>query len=158
MVVVTMQVASQTRNLDKPTKGNPLGRVLLTYDENKNIDVESLELKMGEAVMHEVPKLSRFNTLIKVISVVAPLLGLLGTVIGMIITFQAITLFGAGDPKLMAGGISQALITTMLGLCVAIPTVFLHAILSGQSRKLIEILEGQATGFVAQASEKQHKS
>ncbi len=158
MVFVGMQVASQARNLDKPSKGNPLGRVLMAYHENKDIDVESLELKMGEAVMREVPKLSRFNTLIKVISVVAPLLGLLGTVIGMIITFQAITLFGAGDPKLMAGGISQALITTMLGLCVAIPTVFLHAILSGQSRKIIEILEGQATGFVAQASEKQHKS
>ncbi len=158
MVFVGLQVASQVRNLDKPSKSNPLGRVLMAYHENKDIDVESLELKMGEAVLREVPKLSRFNTLIKVISVVAPLLGLLGTVIGMIITFQAITLFGAGDPKLMAGGISQALITTMLGLCAAIPTVFLHAILAGQSRKMIEILEGQATGFVAQASEKQHRS
>ena len=158
MMVVGMSVNGQMRNLDHPSAKNPLGRVLLAYHENKNIDVESLELKMGEAVLREVPKLSRLNTLIKVISVVAPLLGLLGTVIGMIVTFQSITLFGTGDPKLMAGGISQALITTMLGLCVAIPTVFLHSIMAGQSRKIIEVLEGQATGFVAQASEQRHKA
>ena len=158
MIGVGFSVSRQVRNLNNPSRGNPLGRVLLAYHENKNIDLESLELKMGEAVLREVPKLSRLNTLIKVISVVAPLLGLLGTVIGMIVTFQSITLFGTGDPKLMAGGISQALITTMLGLCVAIPTVFLHSIMAGQSRKLIEILEGQATGFVAEASEQQHKT
>ena len=158
MMYVGMSVNSQMRNLGNPSGANPLGRVLLAYHENKNIDVESLELKMGEAVLREVPKLSRLNTLIKVISVVAPLLGLLGTVIGMIVTFQSITLFGTGDPKLMAGGISQALITTMLGLCVAIPTVFLHSMMAGQSRRIIEVLEGQATGFVAEASEQQHKA
>ena len=158
MMTVSMSVAKQVRNVDNPSSNNPLGRVLLAYHENKNIDVESLELKMGEAVLREVPKLSRLNTLIKVISVVAPLLGLLGTVIGMIVTFQSITLFGTGDPKLMAGGISQALITTMLGLCVAIPTVFLHSMMAGQSRRIIETLEGQATGFVAEASEQQHQT
>ena len=158
MIGVGISVSGQVRNSGNPKKNNPLGRVLLAYHENKDIDLESLELKMGEAVLREVPKLSRLNTLIKVISVVAPLLGLLGTVIGMIVTFQSITLFGTGDPKLMAGGISQALITTMLGLCVAIPTVFLHSIMAGQSRRLIETLEGQATGFVAQASEKQHQA
>ena len=158
MMGVGMSVAKQVRNLSNPSTNNPLGRVLLAYHENKDIDVESLELKMGEAVLREVPKLSRLNTLIKVISVVAPLLGLLGTVIGMIVTFQSITLFGTGDPKLMAGGISQALITTMLGLCVAIPTVFLHSMMAGQSRRIIETLEGQATGFVAEASEQQHQT
>ena len=158
MMTVSMSVARQVRNVDSPSANNPLGRVLLAYHENKDIDVESLELKMGEAVLREVPKLSRLNTLIKVISVVAPLLGLLGTVIGMIVTFQSITLFGTGDPKLMAGGISQALITTMLGLCVAIPTVFLHSMMAGQSRRIIETLEGQATGFVAEASEQQHQA
>ncbi|MEX2353310.1 MAG: MotA/TolQ/ExbB proton channel family protein, partial [Gammaproteobacteria bacterium] len=104
------------------------------------------------------PKLNRFNTLLKVIAVVAPLLGLLGTVTGMIITFQAITLFGAGDPKMMAGGISQALVTTVLGLCVAIPTVLLHTLVSGRSRALIEVLEEQATGMIADYSEKSHKA
>ena len=158
MMFVGMSVNRQMRNPGNPSRSNPLGRVLYTYHENKAIDRESLELKMGEAVLREVPKLSRLNTLIKVISVVAPLLGLLGTVIGMIVTFQSITLFGTGDPKLMAGGISQALITTMLGLCVAIPTVFLHSMMAGQSRRIIEVLEGQATGFVAEASEQQHKA
>ena len=158
MMTVSMSVTKQVRNPNNPSRGNPLGRVLLAYHENKEIDLESLELKMGEAVLREIPKLSRLNTLIKVISVVAPLLGLLGTVIGMIVTFQSITLFGTGDPKLMAGGISQALITTMLGLCVAIPTVFLHSMMAGQSRRIIETLEGQATGFVAEASEQQHQT
>ncbi len=158
MVRVGAAVTGQVRNPENPSQDNPLGRVLLTYHENKSIDIESLELKMGEAVLREAPKLGRLNTLVKVISVVAPLLGLLGTVIGMIVTFQSITLFGTGDPKLMAGGISQALITTMLGLCVAIPTVFLHSIMAGQSRKVIETLEGQATGLVAEASERRHKA
>ena len=157
-LLLSMKVAAQKREPDNPSLGNPLGRVIAVYQQNKGIDIESLELKLGEAVLKEVPKLGRFNTLVKVISVVAPLLGLLGTVIGMILTFQAITLFGAGDPKMMAGGISTALITTMLGLCVAIPTVFLHSIMAGQSRKLVEVLEEQATGFVAQASEKRHQT
>ncbi len=157
-LLVGMKVAAQKRNPESPSKGNPLGRVLTVYQDNKNIDIESLELKLGEAVLREVPKLSRLNTLVKVISVVAPLLGLLGTVIGMILTFQAITLFGAGDPKMMAGGISTALVTTMLGLCVAIPTVFIHSIMAGQTKKLVETLEEQATGLVAQSSEKQHQS
>ena len=91
---------------------------------------------------------------IKIISMVAPLLGLLGTVIGMIVTFQAITLYGAGDPKMMAGGISTALVTTVLGLCVAIPTVLLHTIVSGQSRKVINVIQSQSAGIIAQHSER----
>jgi biopolymer transport protein ExbB len=158
MLLLGIKVSAQKRKPESPSDDNPLGRVLSVYQQNKNIDTESLELKLGEAVLKEVPKLSRFNTLVKVISVVAPLLGLLGTVIGMILTFQAITLFGAGDPKMMAGGISTALVTTMLGLCVAIPTVFLHSIMAGQSKKLVETLEEQATGLVAQSSEKQHQA
>ena len=143
--------------MTKPNTNNPLGRVLKVYYDNTDIDMESLELKLGEAVLKETPKLSRFNTLLKVIAVVAPLLGLLGTVTGMIITFQAITLFGTGDPKLMAGGISQALVTTVLGLCVAIPTVLLHTLVSGRSHRIIEVLEEQATGMVAEYAEKQGK-
>jgi biopolymer transport protein ExbB len=158
MTIITIKVSAQKRKLESPGKGNPLGRVLMVYQTNKSIDVESLELKMGEAVMKELPGINRFNTLLKVIAVVAPLLGLLGTVTGMIITFQAITLFGTGDPKLMAGGISQALVTTMLGLIVAIPTVFMHALVSGRSKRLVEILEEQATGLVAEASERAHQS
>ena len=150
---VGASVAEQRERPSRPDADNPLGRILKVYMDNKNIDIESLELKMGEAVLGELPELNKFNTLLKVIAVVAPLLGLLGTVTGMILTFQAITLFGAGDPKLMAGGISQALVTTMLGLCVAIPTVFLHALVSGRSKRIIEVLEEQATGLVADAPE-----
>ena len=158
LMMITAKVSAQKRNSDKPKTGNPLGRVLQVYHQNRNIDLESLELRLGEAVLKETPKLNRFNMMLKVIAVVAPLLGLLGTVTGMIITFQAITLFGAGDPKMMAGGISQALVTTVLGLCVAIPTVLLHTIVSGRSKALVETLEEQATGMVAEYSEKVHKA
>ena len=158
LMFVSAQVAAQKRNPGKASKRNPLGRVLSVYQESKGIDLESLELRLGEAVLKETPKLQRFNMMLKVIGVVAPLLGLLGTVVGMIITFQAITLFGAGDPKMMAGGISQALITTELGLCVAIPMVLLHVLVAGRSRALVEILEEQATGMVAEYSEKTHQT
>jgi biopolymer transport protein ExbB len=132
---------------------NPLGRVLLVADQNKNADIETLELKLGEAVFKETPKLTRSLLFIKIISVVAPLLGLLGTVTGMIVTFQAITLFGTGDPKLMAGGISQALVTTVLGLTVAIPMVLLHTLISGRSRGILHVLQEQSAGIVAERSE-----
>jgi biopolymer transport protein ExbB len=71
----------------------------------------------------------------------------------MIIVFQQITLFGTGDPKLMAGGISQALVTTVLGLCAAIPLLLLHALASGQSRGVVQVLEEQAAGIVARHAE-----
>ena len=133
---------------------NPLGRVLKVYDENKDVDVETLELKLGEAILGETPKLTRNVTLIQVISVVAPLMGLLGTVTGMILTFQQITLFGTGDPKVMAGGISQALVTTVLGLVVAIPTTLLHAIVSSRSKSVIHVLEEQSAGIIADHAER----
>jgi biopolymer transport protein ExbB len=88
--------------------------------------------------------------LIKLLAAVAPLLGLLGTVTGMILTFQSISLFGTGDPKLMAGGISQALVTTVMGLVTAIPLLFLHTLLASRSRTLIQILDEQSAGVVAQ--------
>lgn len=104
--------------------------------------------------MKEVPPLESGQSLIKVFAAVAPLLGLLGTVVGMINTFQAITLFGTGDPKLMAGGISEALVTTMLGLIVAIPLVFMHTLVTSRSRSLIEVLEEQSAGIIARHTER----
>ncbi|MGB5211827.1 MAG: MotA/TolQ/ExbB proton channel family protein, partial [Gammaproteobacteria bacterium] len=132
---------------------NPLGRILKVYDDNRMNDTETLELKLDEAILREAPALEKWQGGIKVLAAVAPLLGLLGTVTGMIATFQAITLFGTGDPKLMAGGISQALVTTVLGLCVAIPLVLLHSWVAGRSRSLIEILEEQTAGMIAQKAE-----
>ena len=148
---VTAQLKRDTASTD-----NPLGRVLATYESNKAADTETIELKLSEAALKEMPALTKGLLFIKVISVVAPLMGLLGTVTGMIKTFQVITLYGAGDPKMMAGGISQALMTTVLGLVVAIPMVLLHTIVSGQSKKVINILQSQSAGLVAQHSEKTH--
>jgi biopolymer transport protein ExbB len=145
---VTAQLKSDSANTD-----NPLGRVLAAYEANSKADTETVELKLSEAALKEMPSLTKGLLFIKVISVVAPLMGLLGTVTGMIKTFQVITLYGAGDPKMMAGGISQALMTTVLGLCVAIPMVLIHTVVSGQSRKIINILNSQSAGIIAQHSE-----
>ncbi len=154
LFTVTGKVRRQMRS-DTPSGDNPLGRILQIYHENRNVDVETLELKLDEAILKETPALERFLTIIKIISAVAPLFGLLGTVIGMIATFQAITLFGAGDPKLMAGGISQALVTTVLGLSVAIPTLLLHSFVAGMSKRVIHILEEQSAGIIAVHAEKE---
>ena len=143
----------QRKNLDTPSSNNPLGRVLGAYHDNRHTDVESLQLKLDQAILADVPGLERGLSTIRVLSAVAPLLGLLGTVIGMIATFQAITLFGTGDPKLMADGISQALITTVLGLVVAVPLVLIHSMLAGRSRRLIQMLEQQSTGLIAAHAE-----
>ena len=147
------KVAAQLKR-DTASTDNPLGRVLAAYESNRNADTETIELKLSEAALKEMPGLTKGLLFIKVISVVAPLMGLLGTVTGMIKTFQVITLYGAGDPKMMAGGISQALMTTVLGLVVAIPMVLIHTLVSGQSRKIINILQSQSAGLVAQHSER----
>jgi len=146
---VTAQLKRDTASTD-----NPLGRVLAAYESNKGADTETMELKLSEAALKEMPGLTKGLLFIKVTSAVAPLMGLLGTVTGMIKTFQVITLYGAGDPKMMAGGISQALMTTVLGLVVAIPMVLLHTVVSGQSRKIVNILQSQSAGLVAQHSER----
>ena len=149
--LISSKVSAQLKT-DTPNANNPLGRVLMVADKQKAGDIETLELKLGEAIFREMPKLTRSLLFIKIISVVAPLLGLLGTVTGMIVTFQAITLFGTGDPKLMAGGISQALVTTVLGLTVAIPIVLLHTLVSGRSKGLLHVLQEQSAGIVATRS------
>jgi biopolymer transport protein ExbB len=154
LVITGSRVRAQLKK-NTPSTDNPLGRVLKVADDNRSVDRETLELKLGEAIYKERPALDRALPFIKIISVVAPLLGLLGTVTGMIVTFQAITLFGTGDPKLMAGGISQALVTTVLGLVVAIPTVLLHTIVSGRSRSIQQVLQEQAAGIVAERDEQQ---
>ena len=132
---------------------NPLGRVLKVGKENFEKDIDTLELKLAEAIMAERPAIDQGIGFIKIISVIAPLAGLLGTVTGMIVTFQMITLYGTGDPKLMAGGISQALVTTVLGLLVAIPTSLLHSFTQSSARGIISILEEQSTGILAERAE-----
>lgn len=128
---------------------NPLGRVFAAFDEHRHLALEALNLRLDEAVMRETPALERWHGVVKMFAALAPLLGLLGTVVGMIITFQQLTLFGTGDPKLMAGGISQALMTTVLGLIVAIPLLLLHSVVASLSRSLVELLEEQSVGLLA---------
>ena len=152
---VGAKVNSQIKNIGQPNTNNPLGRVLKVGKEAKGSDLETVELKLGEAILRETPAFNSMLPLLKIISVVAPLLGLLGTVTGMIVTFQAITLYGAGDPKLMAGGISTALVTTVLGLVVAIPTVFLHTLVSSRARRLTQVLQEEAAGMLAELAEGQ---
>lgn len=145
---VSRQLKSDTASTD-----NPLGRVLKVAEDNPSMDAESLELKLHEAVLKERPAIEAGLSLLKIIAMVAPLLGLLGTVTGMIITFQQITLFGAGDPQAMAGGISQALITTVLGLVVAIPVVLLHTLVNGRAQRVLHVLEEQSAGIIAENAE-----
>ena len=138
----------------RPDRSNPLGRVLAVYSDNPDTDIETLELKLDEAILRETAPIEIGLNFIKVLFVVAPLLGLLGTVVGMISTFQMITLFGTGDPRMMAGGISTALVTTVLGLVVAIPLTLFHSFLQGRARSLVQVLEEQAAGMIARVAEK----
>ncbi len=159
MKLVTLSITSRKvmaqRGRDNANPDNPLGRVLQTYEDNRELVTEALELRLDQAVMEEADRLDRYMWLVRVVSVVAPLMGLLGTVTGMIKTFQAITLFGAGDPKMMAGGISEALVTTMLGLMTAAPLVLLYAFLATSRKRILSVLMGQSAGLVAMKVEEE---
>ncbi|MFQ5779306.1 MAG: MotA/TolQ/ExbB proton channel family protein [Nitrospiria bacterium] len=155
LTIVGRRILRQMKD-DLPKLNNALGRILHVYTEDPDQDIETLGHRLDEATLKEIPKLERGLTTIAILAAVAPLLGLLGTVTGMIETFQSITLFGAGDPKLMSGGISQALVTTELGLVVAIPIVLMHSLLHGKSNRLIQILDEQSAGMVAKLSERHH--
>jgi biopolymer transport protein ExbB len=152
LTLVSAKVNSQIKS-DKPNKNNPLGRVLMVAESNPNVDTDTLELKLGEAILQETPALERMLTIIKIISTIAPLMGLLGTVTGMIQVFQQITVYGAGDPTIMAGGISMALMTTVQGIVAAIPCILMHAWVKSKSDNIIHIMEEQATGIIAKKSE-----
>ncbi len=152
---IKVAVTQQIKQLDNARSNNPLGRLLLAYGAiEQTQDNEVLEAKLDEAILKEVPKLEKGQSLIKLFAGIAPLLGLLGTVTGMIATFQAITNFGTGDPKLMAAGISQALITTVLGLVTAIPLLLAHSFVSSKSKQLVQLLDEQSAGLIAEHLEK----
>ena len=154
LVITGRRVRRQLDDTTRPSDSNPLGRVLGAAGSDKGEeDAELLELQLSEAVVKETPRLERFQSLLKLFVAVAPLMGLLGTVTGMILTFQSITLFGTSDPKLMAGGISQALVTTVLGLCVAIPLLFLNSLLGARSRALVQTLDEESALVLARRLE-----
>ncbi|WP_077285345.1 MotA/TolQ/ExbB proton channel family protein [Cognaticolwellia aestuarii] len=154
---MSAKINAQTKNLDQPNENNPLGRLLKVYFDNKSVDAETLELKLDEAILRETPKVDRGINLIKMFAAIAPLMGLLGTVIGMIMTFQTITLFGTGDPKIMAGNISLALVTTALGLICALPLILIHSIVAGKSKSVLQKLDEQSAGLIAAIAEKESK-
>ena len=156
LLMVSARVRRQRQNLDQPSKDNPLGRVLERFKEmDKHQTPEALEARLDEAVLAELPKIERGQPIVKLLAAIAPLLGLLGTVTGMIVTFQAITVFGTGDPQLMAGGISQALVTTVLGLVTAVPLLFAQTALSSRSRFITQVIEGEASATLADHLEAQ---
>ncbi len=157
MLTITAAKVNAQIKSGKPNKNNPLGRVLLVAEANPNVDTETLELKLGEAILQETPALERFLTLIKICSTIAPLMGLLGTVTGMIQVFQQITVYGAGDPTIMAGGISMALMTTVEGIVAAIPAILMHAWVKSKADGIIHIMEEQATGIIAAKAEAANK-
>lgn len=143
----------QLKNLETVDQKNPIGRVMTVYYENKHLDLETTSRKLQEVVIRDMAEVRKGLPIVKVLAAVAPLMGLLGTVVGMIGTFQAITLFGTGDPKLMAGGISQALITTVLGLCAAIPLLLTHSMLSSRVTQIGKVISEQAAGLMAKKAE-----
>ncbi|WP_409433452.1 MotA/TolQ/ExbB proton channel family protein [Litorimonas sp. RW-G-Af-16] len=148
LFLVKMAVGGQKRKA-QPSKSNPLGRVMMAYEGSANKDADTVELKLDEAILKESPKFELGLNLLKLMAGIAPLLGLLGTVTGMIQTFQAMMIYGTGDPQLMAGGISVALVTTMLGLIAAIPLLILHSFCSSLARSIQGTLEEQSAGIVA---------
>lgn len=152
LTLVSGKIRAQLKS-DTANTNNPLGRILAVHESSPNVDTETLELKLNEAILRERPGIEAWLNALKIIAAVGPLLGLLGTVTGMILTFQGIALYGAGDVGGMAGGISQALITTVWGLIVAIPTILLHTLVNSQAMRIIHILDEQAAGIVAEKAE-----
>lgn len=153
-IILSITQRKVNRQLKSKTPGkNPLGRIMQVYDSNPDVDTETLELKLDEAILKEIPVIERGLSTLALLAAIAPLLGLLGTVVGIIDTFQSITLYGTGDPRAMSSGISQALITTAMGLIVAIPILLFHTFLTSKSNKLVSILDEKSKAFVALLAE-----
>jgi biopolymer transport protein ExbB len=152
LVMTRLAVSAQLKNLSQPKQNNPLGRVLLAFrgDGKRITNSELAELRISEAVLREVPRLERFQAFLRLAVAAGPLLGLIGTVIGMIITFKAIVASGTSDPRLMAQGIGQAMIATVLGLGIAIPLLFINAGLASLSRSVTQILDEQSQSALAE--------
>ncbi|GEA61491.1 MotA/TolQ/ExbB proton channel family protein [Vibrio comitans] len=158
LMSIKSKIAKQLKDVESPLDDNPLGRVMLVHKQDQSPTVEALELRLLEAVMDEQETLEQGISTIKLLAALAPMLGLLGTVTGMIDTFQTITQFGNADPRIMAGGISMALITTVLGLIAAMPLLLVHNLLSSLSEGIRNVVEKQGVGLVAQSAERKHST
>ncbi|MBY6188632.1 MotA/TolQ/ExbB proton channel family protein [Marinobacter hydrocarbonoclasticus] len=142
----------------EPNGNNPLGRILSVYHAQKHHNLETLELKLLEAIVNEQQGLEKGLSMLKLLAAIAPMLGLLGTVTGMIETFQVITQYGNGDPKVMAGGISMALVTTVLGLVAAMPLLLAHNLLSTRVAVIRSLLEKESIALVAAHADGESKA
>ncbi len=147
--IIHKKIKTQQKDLSNYNNSNSLGKIAEVFYKNKEDSINDLEIKIGEAILKETNDIKKGQSFVKLLAAVTPLLGLLGTVTGMIATFQAITLFGTGDPKLMAGGISTALITTVLGLVTAIPLLFAYTYISSKAEAIVSVLEEQSIGMLA---------
>jgi biopolymer transport protein ExbB len=154
LLLLRSSVLKQIANSDQPSAKNPLGRIMLSVKGAHADDEETIQYKLDEAILKEIPQMEFGHNVIKLFAAIAPMLGLLGTVTGMIKTFEAISLFGGGDPKLMAAGISEALVCTVLGLLVAVPLLFGHNIVTALAKSLIQRLDEQSAGILARSMEK----
>lgn len=128
-------------------KKSPVYNVVRAGLRMRHEDREILESVLQEAILKELPRLERALPMLNIMAAIAPLLGLLGTVTGMIGTFEVINIYGTGDPRMMSGGISVALVTTMLGLMVAIPIMLMHAFLSRQVEHIVGDMEEKAVAL-----------
>lgn len=155
LICISWRIRQQLRQLPIPNEANPLGRILSTARRYNTASVETLELRLLEVIVDEQHRLERGLSLVKLFASLSPMLGLLGTVLGMIETFQLLSVTGAGDPSITAGGISTALITTVLGLVSAMPLLLCHALLTSRVERLRVILEKHSLGLVAQQAEAQ---
>jgi len=157
LIVTRIAVKAQLAKLSNPDAGNPLGRVVLAFRGDQPApNAEVAELRLSEAVLRELPKLERFQAFLRLAVAAGPLLGLVGTVIGMILTFHAITSSGSSDPRLMADGIGQAMIATVLGLGIAIPLLFINSGLIRLSSGLTQILDEHSQALLAKYLSERH--
>jgi biopolymer transport protein ExbB len=154
LLLVRRGVLAQLRHAMQPSGGNPLGRILLSVQAVHADDEETIQYTLDEAILREIPRLEYGHSVIKLFAAIGPMLGLLGTVTGMIKTFEAISLFGGGDPKLMAAGISEALVCTVLGLLVAVPLLFGHNVVTALAKDLIQRLDEQSASILARSMNK----
>lgn len=156
MLIATRRKIEGERAGGSASENNPLGRLRQVVQAHPGLDADRLTLKLDEVMAIEVPRFKRLLPTLAVFATAAPLFGLLGTVAGMIETFESMALFGAGDPKLVSAGISLALVATELGLVVAIPILLLHSWLHSSSNRLIHVLEEEVASLVARREEQLH--
>ncbi|MDD1781027.1 MotA/TolQ/ExbB proton channel family protein [Enterovibrio sp. ZSDZ35] len=153
LVKTRISMSNQMKRPEQPGE-NPLGRVLNVYHSEPDRTLDTLELRLMETILDEQQGFEKGLSMLKLLAALAPMLGLLGTVTGMIETFQVITQYGNGDPTVMAGGISMALVTTVMGLITAMPLLLAHNLLSTQADTMRGILEKVGVSLVAEQSEK----